>query len=85
MSNSRRMVVYAVTAFHRGTEYGGVANIGFRPTIQERGGERLLEVYLFDFNREITAMMWRFDSSNTLRPEKKFENLSDLQAQIMKT
>lgn len=76
--------VYAVTAFHRGTEYGGVANIGFRPTIQERGGERLLEVYLFDFNRDIYGDDVEVRFLKYLRPEKKFENLSDLQAQIMK-
>jgi riboflavin kinase/FMN adenylyltransferase len=76
--------VYAVTAFHRGTEYGGVANIGFRPTIQERGGERLLEVYLFGFNREIYGDDVEVRFLKYLRPEKKFENLSDLQAQIMK-
>jgi riboflavin kinase/FMN adenylyltransferase len=76
--------VYAVTALHRGTEYGAVANIGFRPTIQERGGERLLEVYLFDFDREIYGEDVEVRFLQYLRPEKKFSSLSDLQAQIKK-
>jgi riboflavin kinase/FMN adenylyltransferase len=74
--------VYAVTAWHRGTEYGAVANIGFRPTIQERGGERLLEVYLFDFDREIYGDDVEVRFLKYLRPEQKFANLSELQAQI---
>jgi riboflavin kinase / FMN adenylyltransferase len=76
--------VYALTALHRGTEYGGVANIGIRPTIQESGGERLLEVHLFDLNREIYGDDVEVRFLKYLRPEKKFDNLSDLQAQIMK-
>jgi riboflavin kinase/FMN adenylyltransferase len=76
--------VYAVTALHRGTEHGAVANIGFRPTIEERGGERLLEVYLFDFDRQIYGEDVEVRFLKYLRPEKKFSNLSDLQAQIMK-
>jgi riboflavin kinase/FMN adenylyltransferase len=76
--------VYAVTASVTGTEYGAVANIGFRPTIQERGGERLLEVYLFDFDSEIYGRDVEVRFLQYLRPEKKFSSLSDLQAQIRK-
>jgi riboflavin kinase/FMN adenylyltransferase len=76
--------VYAVMASHRGTEYGGVANVGVRPTIQERGGERLLEVHLFGFNLEIYGDDVEVRFLQYLRSEKKFENLSDLQTQIMK-
>jgi riboflavin kinase/FMN adenylyltransferase len=75
--------VYAVTALHNGAQRGAVANIGFRPTIQEGGGERLLEVYLFDFNREIYGDDVEVRFLKYLRPEQKFPNLSDLQAQIM--
>ena len=76
--------VYAVTVIHRGTEYGGVANIGFRPTVQEGSGERLLEVYLFDFNREIYGDDMEIRFLKYIRPEEKFANLSELQAQIKK-
>jgi riboflavin kinase / FMN adenylyltransferase len=76
--------VYAVTVTNRGTEYGGVANIGVRPTIQERIGERLLEVHLFDFNREIYGDDVEVRFLKYLRSEKKFANLADLQAQIVK-
>jgi riboflavin kinase/FMN adenylyltransferase len=76
--------VYAVTALYRGAEHGAVANIGFRPTIQEGGGERLLEVYLFDFDRQIYGEDVELRFLKYLRPEKKFSNLSELQAQITK-
>jgi riboflavin kinase / FMN adenylyltransferase len=76
--------VYAVTAIHRGIEYGGVANIGFRPTVQERRGQRLLEVYLFDFNQEIYGDDMEVRFLQYIRPERKFANLSELQAQIKK-
>jgi len=76
--------VYAVTASHRGVIYGGVANIGFRPTLQERGGQRLLEVYLFDFDGEIYGDDVEVNFLRYLRPEKKFSGLPDLQAQIVK-
>ena len=59
-----------MTASHRGTEHGAVANIDFRPTIQERGGERLLEVYLFDFDREIYGEDVEVRFLKYLRPEK---------------
>ena len=76
--------VYAVTALYRAIEHGAVANIGFRPTIQERDGERLLEVHLFDLDREIYGEDVEVRFLKYLRPEQKFPTLSDLQAQIMK-
>ncbi|HZC34533.1 MAG TPA: bifunctional riboflavin kinase/FAD synthetase [Chthoniobacterales bacterium] len=76
--------VYAVTALNRGNEYGGVANIGVRPTIQAQGGERLLEVYLFEFDREIYGDDVEVRFLKYLRPEQKFSSLADLQAQIVR-
>ncbi len=42
--------VYAVEAAWRGGRYPGVVNLGYRPTVAEPGGERLLELHLFDFD-----------------------------------
>jgi len=44
----------------------------------------LLEVHLFDFDREIYGDDVEIRFLKYLRPEKKFSNLSDLQAQIIK-
>ena len=47
--------VYAAKAWFRENEYGGVVNIGVRPTIENETGERILELHLFDFDR---ADLW---------------------------
>jgi riboflavin kinase / FMN adenylyltransferase len=75
--------VYAARAWHAGQEYGGVVNIGLRPTL-ERPGERLLELHLFDFNRQIYGEDVEVEFLAFLRPEQKFNSLTDLVRQIEK-
>lgn len=58
----------------------GVANLGMRPTI---GDEKvLLEVHLFDFSGDIYGRSVRVALVDFLRPEKKFDGLEALTAQI---
>lgn len=76
--------VYAVRVNVGGGETGGwrdgVANIGRRPTV---GGEReLLEVHLFDFAGDLYGAHVAVQLIAFLRPEKKFDGLAALQAQI---
>jgi riboflavin kinase/FMN adenylyltransferase len=74
--------VYAVRALYRSKNYGGVANIGVRPTVELHGGERLLELHLFDFDRVIYGEDLEVRFLKFLRPEQKFTSLDELQAQI---
>ena len=74
--------VYAVEAVHGGKKYNGVVNIGVRPTIENQGGERLLEVHLFDFDGNIYGDDIEVVFRKFLRPEKKFGGLEELKAQI---
>jgi len=74
--------VYAVEAFHDGKTHLGVVNIGVRPTIANQGGERLLEVHLFDFDKNIYGDDIEVIFRKFLRPEKKFADLDALKAQI---
>jgi riboflavin kinase/FMN adenylyltransferase len=58
----------------------GVMNIGLRPTVD--GDQRSVEVHLFDwqgdlYNQELSADLIRF-----IRPERKFDSLDALKAQI---
>lgn len=58
----------------------GVSNLGVKPTIGSH--EPLLEVHIFDFaediyGRSITALL-----HERLRPERKFESVAALQAQL---
>ena len=58
----------------------GVANIGVRPTF---GGDGVvLEVFLFDFNDDLYGKRLRVRLVDFLRPEKKFDGVDDLKAQI---
>ena len=58
----------------------GVANVGTRPTV---GGTRaLLEVHLFDFDRDIYGRHVQVSFLKKLRPERKFESFQILKQQI---
>jgi riboflavin kinase/FMN adenylyltransferase len=73
--------VYAVQLFGiEGEPVQGVANVGIRPTIGTKCA--LLEVHLFDFNRDIYGEHVQVHFLRKLRDEQKFENLDALIAQI---
>lgn len=76
--------VYAVRAgIDRGvgTEWlPGVANLGRRPTVG--GTAELLEVHLFDFAGDLYGRHLRVQLVDFLRPERKFDGLDALKAQI---
>ncbi len=74
--------VYAVEAQWRRERYAGVVNLGFRPTVSEPGGERLLELHLFDFDRTIYGEDVEVSFRQFLRAEQKFAGLTELRAQI---
>lgn len=62
------------------TWFDGVANCGRRPTF---GGEEVrLEVNLFDYSGDLYGRHLRVALIDYLRPEKRFEGLESLQAQI---
>ena len=76
--------VYAVQAgVDHGTEtewHPGVANLGRRPTVA--GSVERLEVHLFDFEGDLYGRHLRVRLIEFLRPEKKFDGLDALRAQI---
>jgi riboflavin kinase/FMN adenylyltransferase len=59
----------------------GVANLGTRPAV-ERDGRPLLEVHLFDFDREIYGDLVRVVFLAKLRDEANFADLGALREQI---
>lgn len=60
--------------------HDGVANLGRRPTF---GGDKLLlEVHFFDFDEDIYGKHLRAALIDFLRPEKKFDGIAALKAQI---
>ncbi|PYK32193.1 MAG: riboflavin biosynthesis protein RibF, partial [Verrucomicrobia bacterium] len=74
--------VYFAEATLDGVVYPGMVNLGFRPTMSSGGSERILEVYLLDFNRDIYGKDLELRFVCYLRPEKKFENVDALVRQI---
>ncbi len=58
----------------------GAANLGTRPTVQ--GGEKLLEVHLFDFDENIYGRHVSVEFVHKLRDEQYFETLDALKEQI---
>jgi riboflavin kinase/FMN adenylyltransferase len=74
--------VYVTEARLAGALYRGVANLGYRPTVSAGKPERLLELHLFDLNKDIYGEEVEVRFLRYLRPEQKFENVEALAAQI---
>lgn len=74
--------VYSVRVLMDGVSVPGVANIGLRPTVVQEVPERVLEVHIFDFSRDIYGQDLEVAFQQFLRPEQKFPNLDALRAQI---
>ena len=74
--------VYAVRAEVEGQSYGGVANIGVRPTVD--GKEERLEVHLFDFDGDLYGKTIRTSFVSFIREERPMDGLDALKAQIAK-
>ena len=58
----------------------GVANVGTRPTVN--GVEPLLEVHIFDFDRDIYGQYIQVDFVAKLREEERFPDLKSMQVQM---
>ena len=76
--------VYAVKVRVEGKEYGGMLNIGFRPTVSHNIDHRSLEVHIFDFNHDIYSEEVELEFIQRVRDEQKFANVDDLIAQLKK-
>jgi riboflavin kinase / FMN adenylyltransferase len=63
-----------------GTEWGGVANLGVRPTVD--GENRILEVHLFDFSGDLYGQEIEVRFVKNIRAEMKFPTLEALRARI---
>lgn len=76
--------VYAIRAgIDRGVEtewLDGVANFGNRPTFD--GHDTVLEAHLFDFTGDLYGRHLRVALIDFIRPEKRFQGIDELKAQI---
>ncbi|MFC6634560.1 bifunctional riboflavin kinase/FAD synthetase [Microbulbifer taiwanensis] len=63
-------------------EIDGVANVGFRPTVEGEGAQPLLEVNLFDFSGDLYGRELAVEFCHKLRDEEKFASLEILKEWI---
>ena len=72
--------VYACIAIVQGRRYTAVTNIGNRPTV---GGHRVtVEPWILDFDGDLYGETLELEFHKFLRPERKFDSLEELKAQI---
>ena len=72
--------VYACKTEVNGQEYMAVTNIGHRPTVG--GHQTRAESWLLDFDGDLYGQSLTLQFCQFLRPEKKFDSLAQLQAEI---
>jgi len=77
-----RYGVYAVQVRIEGDDkqYNAIANLGNKPTFN--GQDALLEVHIFDFDRDIYGKRLNVMMQEFIRPEQKFNNIDQLVNQI---
>ena len=78
-----RYGVYAVKVAFDNQEFQGIANLGFRPTVNNDDNIcPLLEVHLFNFDANLYGKRLVVNFKEFIRPEIKFNSLDELKSQI---
>ena len=77
-----KLGVYSVWVQINNLRKKGIANIGYRPTFN--GKNLLLEVNIFEINRNLYKKILKISFIKFIRPEKKFKNINQLKIQIKK-
>lgn len=72
--------IYAVYVHHADVVYKGALYIGNRPTVD--GTKKVIEVNIFNFNREIYGESLTVEFHKFIRGDQKFDSLDELKAQI---
>ena len=77
-----KLGVYAVRVHQKKNRkiLKGIANIGYRPTFNQK--KILLEVYIFNFSGNLYNKYLTIEFINFIRKEKKFKNINQLKKQI---
>lgn len=73
--------VYAVEVEVRGERFKGMMNIGVRPTVEERT-EPVIEVHLFDVDRDLYGEPMTVTLRHRLRNEMRFNGIDALKQQL---
>lgn len=76
--------VYAIRAELMGKEYGGMLNIGFRPTIDSASAVKTIEAHLFGVSGDFYGENIVIHFVKRVRDEMKFNGLEELKSQLEK-
>jgi riboflavin kinase/FMN adenylyltransferase len=74
--------VWSLKVKFRGGIYNGIGNLGRRPTVEQEGARRLLEIHVFGFEGDLYAERIDAEFMSYIRKEKKFGSIEELKAQI---
>jgi len=74
--------VFAVEVSGLDKPYEGVANVGVRPTLEQKTLKPILEVHIFDLDRDIYGKNVKVTFRQKIREEKKFAGLDELKIAI---
>ena len=74
--------VYACRVHLLGKTYGGMINVGQRPTVKDHTSQKTLEVHIFDFAREVYSEEITVEFIKRTRPEIKFGGIDALKARL---
>ena len=77
----KRGVYAAKITLPDGRAFGGVTNVGVRPTVNN-GQDVTVEPWILDFDGDLYGQAIRVEFYRRLRDERKFESLDALKAQI---
>ena len=72
--------VYAVNVYHGEKKYGGMLNIGKKPTFNQK--TLSIEVHIFNFNQTIYSEFITIEFLKRIRSEKKFNSIDELKNQL---
>lgn len=73
--------VYAVTADINGKTYGGMMNIGMRPTFKNNP-EKTIEIHFFDFREDLYHSELWINIQSRIRSERKFKGADEIIRQL---
>jgi riboflavin kinase/FMN adenylyltransferase len=75
--------VYVVDVLVNGERYGGMLNLGSKPTVNS-SGDTSIEVNIFEFNQDIYNQPIQVNFKSRIRSEQKFDSLDALKGQLAK-
>lgn len=73
--------VYFTKVTLEGQVFGGVTNVGTKPTVSEENAVGI-ETYILDFQEDVYGKILTLDFCHYLRPEQKFCTLDELKQQL---